>query len=414
MLGVSRLLQRLSRVCFIGFLICSYLGAVAWGQPPAASADPFAGLRSGSLTVWESGHASFLAWHTMQRELSSDFPQLQVAFRLLAAKDFISALSLAQGQGSLPDVVFADNWSQAKPMIEQQSVVEMIGQPRFVPSRGWWFLMQQGAHPDAAASFLHWLEDDPHRRVPFEVRFGQTQQDSGEIFVVAGKAIQANERCSSPDSLFDRDAANSSQSSVVNCPSTDSVTKTKMLFLYGYGRIAYASLAYEAKSDKNADGTPARAGYVHCFVVLRKGNDGWKVLLLIPGVSEVDAVNLAGNFNRLKFSTDVDVAPLAPTLLEPYSGDHETRFPKHDIVWQQSAKRPATYIVESQFGNPPDAVKYWGPSKIAFVNPSQYGDVVRMPMPFGQGMQPHRWRVWAVGKDGQMALSEWRTVNFTN
>ena len=37
-----------------------------------------------------------------------------------------------------------------------------------------------------------------------------------------------------------------------------------------------------------------------------------------------------------------------------------------------------------------------------------------MPMPFGQGMQPHRWRVWAIGKDGQMALSEWRTVNFTN
>ena len=81
--------QRLSRLCCIGFLICSYLGAVAWGQPPAASVDPFAGLRSGSLTVWESGRASFLGWHTIQRELSSDFPQLQVTFRLLAAKDFI-------------------------------------------------------------------------------------------------------------------------------------------------------------------------------------------------------------------------------------------------------------------------------------------------------------------------------------
>jgi hypothetical protein len=414
MLGVSRLVQRLSRLCFISFLICSYLGAVAWGQPPATSADPFAGLRSGSLTVWESGRASFLGWHTIQRELSADFPQLQITFRLLAAKDFVTALSLAQAQGSLPDVVFVDNWFQAKPMIEQQSVVEMIGQPRFEPSRGWWFLMQQGAHPAAAATFLHWLEDDPHRRVPFEVRFGQTQQDSGEIFIVAGKAIQANARCSSPELLFDRDAANSSQSPVVNCPSTDSVTKIKLLFLYGYGRIAYASLAYEAKSDKNADGTPARAGYVYCFVVLRKGNDGWQVLLLIPGVSPSQSEILASRFNFLRISTDVDVAPLAPNLLEPYSGDHETRFPKQNIVWQQNANRPAAYIVESQFSNPQDAVKYWSPSAIAFVNPSQYGDVVRMPMPFGQGMQPHRWRVWAVGKDGQIALSEWRTVNFTN
>jgi hypothetical protein len=51
---------------------------------------------------------------------------------------------------------------------------------------------------------------------------------------------------------------------------------------------------------------------------------------------------------------------------------------------------------------------------IYFVDPAQYVDVVKMPMPFGVGKQPHRWRVWAVGKDGQIALSEWRTVNFTN
>jgi hypothetical protein len=56
----------------------------------------------------------------------------------------------------------------------------------------------------------------------------------------------------------------------------------------------------------------------------------------------------------------------------------------------------------------------YSPAFISIVAAVDYGDTVRIPEPFGMGVQPHRWRIWAIGKDGQVALSEWRTVLFTN
>lgn len=414
MLGVSGPVCRLTRFCCISCLICSSLVAAADGQQPSVSPDPFANLRTGSLTVWESGNASFLAWRTIQRELSSDFPQLQVTFRLLAEKDFIDAIALAQAQGSMPDAVFVDNWSQGAALVAQQPVMELMGPPRFVPSRGWWFLMQKATHPAAAASFVYWLQDDPHRRPRFTATLGQTEQDKLEIIAVAKNAIQASARCIAPENVFDRDAANFSQSHGTNCPGMESVYNVSLFFLYGNPRIAYADMGYDALVDKNVKGTPVRIGILHSFVVLRKGEQGWRVLLLSPVVSTQAAMNLASRFNMLKFSTEISLAPRAPSLLEPYNGEQENRFPKQDIVWQQSANGPVLYIVEAQFTAPRGIVKYWSDLPITFVDPSKYDDVVRMPMPFGQGMQPHRWRVWAVGKDGQISLSEWRTINFTN
>jgi hypothetical protein len=88
-LGYSRLVHRLSQLCCIGFLTCSSLGVVVWGQQPAASADPLASLRTVSLTVWESGHASLLGWGVIQASLTKDFPQLRVTFRLVDAQDFL-------------------------------------------------------------------------------------------------------------------------------------------------------------------------------------------------------------------------------------------------------------------------------------------------------------------------------------
>jgi hypothetical protein len=384
------------------------------GQQQTAPNDPFASLRSGSLVVWQSGQASYLGWPTIQKELSAEFPQLQVTFRLLPAEDFVAALALAQEQGSLPDAVFVDNWSQGAALVAQQSVMELMGPPRFVPSRGWWFLMQQATHPAAAASFVYWLQDDPHRRPRFTATLGQTEQDKLEIIAVARNAIQASAGCIGPENIFDRDAANFSESPGTNCPGMESVSNVSLFFLYGNPRIAYTDMGYDALIDKNVKGTPVRIGILHSFVVLRKGEQGWRALLLSPVVSTQAAMNLASRFNLLKLSTEISVAPGAPTLLAPSNGDQQDRFPRQDIVWQQGANRPAVYIVEAQFTDPRGIAKYWSDLPITFVDPSRYGDVVRMPMPFGIGKQPHRWRVWAVGKDGQIALSEWRTILFTN
>ena len=182
-------------------------------------------------------------------------------------------------------------------------------------------------------------------------------------------------------------------------------------FLAGNGRIAFAVLTSEAKS---AGGKVACGGLMHSFLVLRKRNDGWKALLLMPSVSLPQAVSLGDNFDRLSLLAANSTAPAAPILLAPYDGEPQARFPKEDISWQQNATRPAAYVVESRAGVVRGGDVDYGSSIITFVDPLQYGDIVRMPMPFGVGMQPHCWRVWAVDKDGEVAVSEWRTVQFTN
>jgi len=411
--GTSGLVPRLMRLCCIVFLMGSSLAAVAWGQQPTAPPDPFASLHSGSLTVWESGNASYLDWKAIRVALTKDFPQLRVTFRLVGAQDVVSALAWERTQSTLPDAVFVDNWMQAGPIIAQQSVVELMGQPRFQPSRGWWFLMMQGQHPSTALAFLRWLNDDPQWTSPRIFPSSLTASDKSQIEAAAATAVENIDHHLKTNAVMDPDASIfyiPSQGS--RCGNIVEMANPTARFLFGNGKIAIMELAYE---ENARGGQVVCSGLVHSFLVLRKHDDGWKVLLLQQGLSHLQSVTQAENFVRLGLSPGPGVAPAVPTLLEPFDGERQSRFPKQDISWQQTGVRPAAYLVESQFGMPKVVEqKNWSLPAIIFVNPKQYGDVVRMPTPFGQGMQPHRWRVWVVGKDGQIALSEWRTVNFSN
>jgi hypothetical protein len=344
--------------------------------------------------------------------LRVDFPGLRVFFRLVQPQDLMSELARAGEQGGLPDVLFVDNWNQGGPLIAKPSAMEMMGRSRFSPSRGWWFLMRDGTNPAAGTAFLHWLEGDPHWTAPPFSKVGMTRADGEQSAAVAVRAVSGvtGELAGSP--LLDPDAVHFTAANWGTlCGSIGKRTNPKLRFLAGNGRIAFASLTSEAKS---AGGQAACGGLMNSFVLLRKRSGGWKVLLLMPSVSLPQAVSFGDNFNSLSLSVAKGISPAAPVLLAPHDGEPQTRFPKQDISWQQGSTRPAAYVVEVRVGQPGGADASYGSSMIYFADPAQYGDVVQMPMPFGVGQQPHRWRVWAVGKDGQIALSEWRTVNFTN
>jgi hypothetical protein len=419
-------MQRFSWIaCFswiscIGLLACPSVGAVAWAQRLAVSPDALASLRTGSLVVWASALPErlpeYLRWAAIQAALAKDFPELQVTFRVVAPQSFILELASARAQGTLPDVVFVDNWQQGGPLVAQQSVVQLAGFPRFAPSRGWWFLLQEGKHLDAATAFLGWLEDDPHERLPTSTAPGLTPRDRAEAANVAIKAVMAMAAGSSHTLPLDPEASvRFSPSLGGNCGNDYFVTSPSIEFIFGNGRIAYGALSSIVLTRTVAAGMKACEGTMRSFVVLRKGQDGWKVLLLEPMISDALTLGLANGFNRLHLVSELGVAPSSPLLIAPYDGQLQTRFPKQDISWQQEQPPPAAYVVESQFGLARDgkAVEY-GTSMITFVDPGKYREVVRMPMPFGVGMQPHRWRVWAIARDGEVALSEWRTVDFTN
>jgi hypothetical protein len=420
-LGHSRLLLRLTWISCISFLVGPSLGAVvAAGQQPAASADPLASLRTGGLVVWASGLPErlpeHLHWAAIQAALTKDFPELQVTFRVVAPQSLLAELAYARAQGTLPDVVFVDNWQQGGPLVAQQLVVQLAGFPRFTPSSGWWFLMQEGKRLDAATAFFGWLEDDPHGRLPTSTTRGLTQRDRAEISNVEVKAVLAMASGSDHNIPLDPEASVHFNPPLGGSCGTDYlVTSPSIEFIFGNGRIAYGALWSTAISRQGGEDARACEGAMRSFVVLRKREDGWKVLLLEPMIADALTVRQANGFSSLHLSNELGIPPSSPLLIAPYNGQPQTRFPKQEISWRQSQSRPAAYLVESQVGQP----RHWKPedfgsSMITFVNPAQYGDVVRMPMPFGVGMQPHRWRVWAIAQDGEVALSEWRTVDFTN
>ena len=412
MFGILGLVCRLSRLWCIGFLICSALGAVAYGQQSTDPAGPFASLRTGSLTVWESYGSRAPNWATAGRVLTADFPQLHVNFRLVRAQDFIYMLALAGEQGSLPDVVYVDNWGQGGPLIESQSVVELLSPSRFPAMNGMWFLMMQGAHPSTALAFLRWLNDDPHWTAPQISADAMSAIDRTQSEAAALSAVKNLARNIRTSPALDTDAALSDLPFTgTGCGSTVEMVNPAVRFTFGNGNIAITEIAYQ---ENVQGGQVVCSGLVHSFLVLRKRNNEWKVLYLWPRIADAAMTNLLKSFAGLPFDKTPGRAPSVPSLITQQNGPQKLGTPPwFTLSWHQNQPLPAAYFVERQVARIQGNEEKWNQPQLTFVNPMQSGDVVSQSMIFSvEG--PQRWRVWAVGKDGQVALSEWRTLQFTN
>ncbi len=412
MLGVSGLVCRLTRFCCISCLICSSLVAAADGQQPSVSPDPFANLRTGSLTVWESYGSQPPNWATVGKVLAEDFPQLHVNFRRLAAQDLIYSLALSGEQGSLPDVVYVDNWGQGGPLIESQSAVELLSPSRFPAMHGWWFLMMQGAHPSTAFAFLRWLNDDPHWTAPpitssAMSAIDKTQSAAAAVSVVKNLAhnLRTNPAIDPDAALFD------SPSTGLGCGNVVDLVNPAVRILFGNRNLAIMELAY----DENVQGGQVVcSGPVHAFVVLRKRDKEWKVLYLWPRLPDVVTQSLLKGFAGLPFEKVQGRAPSVPSLMTQQDGPQKIGTPpSYEITWRQNQPTPAAYVVERQAATIRGNEEKWNQPQLTFVNPMQSGEEVSLKMIVPLGV-PVRWRVWAIGKDGQVALSEWRTLQFTN
>ncbi len=404
------------RLRWFGVPLVSLFCLFAVGQQRApgmvgSAGDEFESLRTGELTVWESGSGVLLGWATIQNALRADFPDLQVNFRVVDPDELIGETTAAKQSKTLPDVVFVDNWRQGAPLVAQQKVVEMMGHARFLAS-GWWFQMSEGAHPATAQAFLRWLEDNPHWQPPRLSADGMTGPDQQQANSAALLAVAAVAAAGAMDPAMDPDALKLFTFGWgTACGKISRMSFPVTRFLFGNGRLAYAAVASEAIS---AGGSVQCSGLIYTFMVLRKRQEGWKAMLLTPRVTLEQAAGFARQFDQLHLATAEGYAPDAPELLLPFDGGQQTRTPKEYMSWRQDVPRPAAYAVEWSFGQRSGELASYSPSTISIYAAIDYGNIVRIPEPFGIGVQPHRWRVWAIGKDGQVALSDWRTVNFTN
>ena len=173
---------------------------------------------------------------------------------------------------------------------------------------------------------------------------------------------------------------------------------------FGNSRLAFVLLSAVVQGEKTF-------GMDHSAVVLRKAEDRWRVLLYLPA-SLPDLEDRLKSFDGLRLKDGQPEVVPKVRLISPVDHAQIRRWPPGDLEWAALDQLPAAYVIEYQFGQ--IGRELWSPSWIWVVSPAHDGPLQSMKIPFGTGVQPHRWRVWAIGGTGVVSTSDWRTIDFTN
>ena len=168
---------------------------------------------------------------------------------------------------------------------------------------------------------------------------------------------------------------------------------------WGNNNIAFinSNITYEA--EKNI-------GWSKVLVMMEKKESSWELLNLGGNVDLIKQLN-----KQIKL---VDASPNAALqndlkIIGPPDGTKSTRTSKPSLEWEWSSdvKNIAYYLIESQYSSD----DRWSWSYFKLILPQKN---VKLVAPFGVGMQPHRWKVWAIDQKGSVVRSSWSTINYTD
>lgn len=377
--------------------------------------------QGGTLTVWAPNSyvegrmndptaraINAYPWGILQREFKRDFPNFDLDFKILDRDEFVRAIHSSQSDSSYPDVAFVDSDSELRPLMNNYAVVKMWGQPRntvvkmWGPS-GWWVIFRHAKNFEIGKAFMLWLSQSPQWR-PMRVSTASiSPADIAVVQAISKEAVQdfVDVNPQSLSSIMDPEASHFDDFG----DRIQTLQNIEPLLTFGNSRLAFVLLAEVGQGEK-------AFGMAHSVVILRNLGNSWKVLLFLPDRSLPDIEGLLGDFDRLGLDEGPPEGVPRVTLLAP--GDHARieRYPRSDIEWAPVDPNLAAYVIESQFCQLRS--EYWSQSAIKVVSPVPDESSIRMKMPFGVGKQPHRWRVWAIDKSGNVSTSDWRVIDFTN
>lgn len=170
--------------------------------------------------------------------------------------------------------------------------------------------------------------------------------------------------------------------------------------LWGNERLAFVNSLVSYEGDRSI-------GQKNILIVLKKPNSAWNLLLLSDYIKIIEELyrqvpelpgRKIGGHEVLALTDPPDQARLA-------------RFPRPNIEWSSGGNGVVAYLVDSQFYGGSN----WSGSYLKLIPPDSTGKRnIKVVAPFGVGMQPHRWRVWAIYDTGEALISSWRTINYTN
>ena len=151
------------------------------------------------------------------------------------------------------------------------------------------------------------------------------------------------------------------------------------------------------------------------FFVFRNQGGEWRILYVGPneGMRAAEP-SLLSAFEARVVGDQAEAMPPPAVLLDPPDRAMLPRFPERpEISWRSEAADTAGFIVEWQYRQARDE-REWSISTLAFAPASRARQPFRERAPFGIGAQPHRWRIWTLGRSGTISLSPWRTVLYSN
>ena len=401
------------------------LSAPSHAQQPTPL-ETFPALNAAKLTVWLvfDRLPDPRSLNSLHEQAAKAFPGLQLELKPLQRDEFAAAMQGASS-ATMPDAVFLDNVlafsslpAAAKPRI-------LLGRPWFF-SNGWWFLFDASPHAAAAHDFLLWLAlPQPDTRM-----WAINTAPSDGLRAAAIAASNETLTHIRDDSAWDAMAARAATTPLSRPIEFDPPTACDLSASFGATAapfVFYVSPLYTKTplttamvgSCIHAKGGPPPFsfngfGFAQTFVVLRKDDQGaWKVLHAEPDATTISVFFPRGRLESLALKQPAAPPPAAATLLSPADNASVVRLPPQTISWTQTPAIPAgAFLVESQFA-PPHTAK-WGAPALKLVPLDPNAAVTEIPTPFYAGKQPHRWRVWTVVPGGEVAISEWRTINFTN
>jgi hypothetical protein len=383
----------------------------AAGVPQSEAALDFAPLRSGQIVVWLSAQPSNYS-SAIATSFAKDFSTSKLVEREIPRESFVSRVKAKTADEPAPDIAFIDNYAQLEPLTNAETVWLAWGEPRFA-THGWWLIFKDTKHLAQAQAFVRWLVRAPG----WQPRAKNTSIPTEAIQVVQNTSIAALHAVMSGDqlgleALLDRDAA---RSRPARADPSAQIKDVQPILTFGNSRIAFVLLAVIASGD-------SFYGMPHMIFILRNQGTGWRILQIETNVQMPDAEGVQGidanppllrAFDSRIVGDRAEQLPAA-VLVDPPDRAVLSRFPEPpDISWQSEARADAYFIVESQFANRGDEAN-WSESNLTFAETSRATQPFKQRAPFGVGAQPHRWRIWTLGRSGAVSVSLWRILIYRN
>jgi len=409
----------------VGLLLSSFLVSFALSR---ATAQPtkldFAALRSSQIVVWISARP-YIYSPDIKTAFAMDFPNGKLVEREIPPETFVDQVRANPPEELAPDVAFIDNYFQLEPLLKSSSVWLAWGKPRFA-TRGWWVIFKNTERLAQAQAFLRWLVEAPGWQPQVENNF----LPAGTVKMVQDASISALHALISGDrsgleELLDVDAARSSPGTLAKPPGKPALSPSDHAqvndawprLIFGNSRIAFVLLSAVASGE-------SFYGMRHMFFIFRNQGSGWRILYIDSDANNpffrgkldtVNSVPLLSAFKSRIVDDEPETQPPTAVLIDPPDLALLPRNPYRPYIdWRSEAPATADFIIESQYGQLIPSGPDWSAYSLDFAHVSRATQSFREQAPFGIGAQPHRWRIWTLGRSGAVSVSPWRTLIYSN